>query len=110
MRARWIRLLGIAGTMLTAVALSAPAQAAGSAETGKDLYNTYCVICHGPNMVNSGARAFDLRKFPLGARARFIRSVKDGKKGRNEMPAWGDILTAEEISHLWAYTKTRGKM
>ncbi len=110
MRARWIRLLGIGATMLAITALPLSAQGAGSAETGKELYNTYCVICHGPNMVNSGARAFDLRKFPLGARARFIRSVKDGKKGQNEMPAWGDILTAEEISHLWAYTKTRGKM
>mgnify|MGYP000082497457 FL=1 len=110
MRARWIRLLGIGAAMLVTTVFPLSAQAAGSVETGKELYNTYCVICHGPNMVNSGARAFDLRKFPLGARARFVKSVKDGKKGQNEMPAWGDILTAEEISHLWAYTKTRGKM
>jgi len=110
MRARWIKRLCLGWSMLALTAAMVPAAAAGSAETGRELYNTYCVICHGPNMVNSGARAFDLRKFPLGARSRFIKSVKDGKKGRNEMPAWGDILSAEEIDHLWAYTKTRGKL
>lgn len=110
MRARWIKRLCLGMSMLVMTAAMTPAAAAGSAETGRELYNTYCVICHGPNMVNSGARAFDLRKFPLGARARFIKSVKDGKKGRNEMPAWGDVLSREEIDHLWAYTKTRGKL
>lgn len=77
--------------------------------SGKELYNTYCVICHGPNMVNPGMRAYDLRKFPLNDFPRFEKSVKQGKRGQNEMPAWGDILSDEEIDHLWAYVKTRGK-
>ena len=88
----------------------ATASAAGSWEAGQALDKAFCVICHGPNMVNSGAGAFDLSKVRLGARSRFIKSVKDGKKGRNEVPAWGDILSAGEIDHLWAYTKTRGKL
>lgn len=85
--------------------LASPAQSA-SAGKGKEVYNTYCLICHGANMVNTGARAYDLRKFPLNAKSRFVTVVK---KGKRQMPAWGDVLTGEQVEDLWAYVKTRGK-
>ena len=57
-------------------------------------------------MVNPGTSSFDLRKFPQDDRARFVESVMHGK---NTMPAWGDILTPDEIEALWAYVRTGGK-
>lgn len=100
-----VRILAAALTA-TAIALTVNQVQAASAHKGKSVYNTYCVICHGANMVNTGARASDLRKFPLNAKGRFVHSVKKGKK---EMPAWGDVLSGPQIDDLWAYVKTRGK-
>ena len=77
-----------------------------AAAKGKRVYLTYCAICHGANMRNAATRSFDLRKFPVDQRARFEKSVKTGKK---DMPAWGDVLDAEQLDTLWAYIGTRGK-
>ncbi|MBL4907042.1 MAG: cytochrome c [Sneathiella sp.] len=89
---------------------NAPVQATESKDqaqkAGKEHYNSYCISCHGINMVNIGTRSFDLRKFPLNDRARFVKSVKDGKKS---MPAWKDVLGDDAIRQLWEYVKTRGK-
>jgi len=76
-------------------------------QKGKALYVEYCFHCHGLNMVNPGTVAYDLRQFPHGDKARFVTSVKQGKN--NRMPAWGDVLTAEEIDEVWAYVLTGGK-
>ena len=50
-------------------------------------------------MVNHGF-AFDLRKFPLDDKARFVHSVTHGKRA---MPAWGHLLEKKQIDLLWAY-------
>ena len=68
---------------------------------GAQLYAHHCSHCHGFSMVNSGAIAFDLRKFPHDDKARFVNSVTNGKNGR--MPPWGDLLSREDIDKLWAY-------
>jgi mono/diheme cytochrome c family protein len=73
---------------------------------GRDLYAQLCSHCHGLRMVNPGNSSFDLRKFPHEDRARFVNSVT---KGKNTMPAWGDMLKPEEIDALWAYVRTGGK-
>jgi mono/diheme cytochrome c family protein len=44
--------------------------------------------------------AFDLRTFPHDQHSRFVNSVT---KGKNSMPAWGDLLKPVEIEALWAY-------
>ena len=56
-------------------------------------------------MVNAGTSSFDLRKFPHVDQARFVNSVT---RGKNTMPAWGDMLQPDEISALWAYVVTGG--
>lgn len=89
------------------VPVSATADDKAAALAGKELYHAYCVICHGPNMNNPGNRSFDLRKFPLEQRSRFMTSVRKGKK---EMPAWGDVFSPEELDKLWAYMQTRGRI
>jgi len=84
-----------------AQATPSPAPAA----QGKALYTQLCSHCHGVNMVNAGTSSFDLRKFPHDDKARFVNSVTHGK---NTMPAWGDMLQADEIEVLWAYVLTGG--
>ena len=70
-----------------------------------DVFDTYCSRCHGKEMVTGGSASYDLRKFPKDAEDRFYNSVTTGHV---DMPAWGDILTPEEIDLLWLYVKTRG--
>jgi mono/diheme cytochrome c family protein len=91
----------------TQTAVAEPEQGeAEMAAKGKALYAHHCWHCHGPNMVNPGTIAFDLRNFPHDDKARFVHSVTTGKNGR--MPAWGDLLSASDIEQLWAYVKTGG--
>lgn len=71
---------------------------------GQELYAHHCSHCHGFNMVNSGAIAFDLRKFPHDDKNRFVNSVTNGKN--NRMPPWGDLLSKDEIDSLWAYVSS----
>jgi mono/diheme cytochrome c family protein len=71
---------------------------------GQHLYEHNCSHCHGPNMVNPGTIAFDLRKFPHNDKDRFVDSVTNGKNGR--MPPWGDLLTAADLDRLWAYVSS----
>ena len=67
--------------------------------TGAEIYARNCSPCHGPRMQDPES-AFDLRKFPPGEHDRFVRSVTNGK---NQMPAWGDMLKGDDIEALWAY-------
>ena len=53
-------------------------------EAGKNVYNNYCLVCHGDRLVSSG-QVFDLRRLTAGERARFDNSVRNGK---NLMPPW----------------------
>ncbi len=69
-------------------------------EQGRRLYKQFCQRCHGPNMVTSNPSTYDLRKFPPNARDRFVLSIV---KGKGTMPSWGDILSQEEITDLYAY-------
>lgn len=67
---------------------------------GAAIYAQNCSPCHGPRMLDPQG-AFDLRTFPRDDKPRYITSVT---KGKNQMPPWGGLLSAEEIEALWAYT------
>ncbi|SHK35701.1 Cytochrome c, mono-and diheme variants [Bradyrhizobium lablabi] len=73
-------------------------------DQGKVTFAQKCSHCHGPNMVNAGTIAPDLRKFP-DDKERFFTTVKLGKNGK--MPPWGDLLSDDEIACLWAYMSSR---
>lgn len=96
--------------MLIAQIISSAAQQQGSdsdqalIDEGKHAFAEKCSHCHGPNMVNSGTITPDLRKFP-DDKSRFVTTVKLGKNGR--MPPWGDLLSDDEITALWAYISSR---
>lgn len=68
-------------------------------ELGRKIYTSYCTRCHGVNLVMA-VGSFDLRQFPEGDKARFVRSVS---KGVRAMPAWEATVKPEEIDALWDY-------
>jgi mono/diheme cytochrome c family protein len=78
----------------------------GQIDLGKATFAAKCSHCHGPNMVNAGTITPDLRRFP-DDRERFVTTVKSGKNGK--MPPWGDILSEDDITHLWAYISSQRK-
>ena len=75
-------------------------------DQGRQVYDDYCVSCHGRDMVNSGGATFDLRKFPKDDFARFRKAVLDGKPPA--MPAWRDRLGDDDLKLLWAYVRSGG--
>ncbi len=66
---------------------------------GAVIYSQNCSPCHGPRMLDPQG-AFDLRSFPKNEQSRFLTSVS---KGKNQMPPWGGLLSAQDIESLWAY-------
>lgn len=68
---------------------------------GETVYDTRCAICHGDDLVNTG-QTFDLRRLRADERPRFENSVRNGK---NQMPPWKDILSDQDIDHLWHYIR-----
>jgi cytochrome c55X len=105
----------LAAVTVLSVALAATVRAAdeenGSPvevqiDHGKSTYASKCSHCHGPNMMNSGTITPDLRSFP-DDKMRFVTTVKNGKN--NRMPPWGDILSDDEITDLWAFISSRRK-
>ena len=70
-------------------------------EAGETVYNTYCGVCHGDNLVSTGQFP-NLRRLTADDRARFDNSVRNGK---NQMPPWKGVLTDEEIDQVWSYIR-----
>ena len=78
---------------------------ADQVKKGAGIYAQNCAPCHGPRM-KSPEVPVDLRKFPSGEKSRFLVSVA---KGKNQMPPWGGLLSAEDIEALWAYVMAEEK-
>lgn len=91
-------LLAVAGA--TAAQTPTPPMTAPSVAEGRRAYTSYCVRCHGINLVVGSSAFFDLRTFPAGDKARFVRSVT---KGLRAMPAWEGIVKPEELESIWLY-------
>ena len=97
-----IRLL-LSVAMLFGGSAAQPANAQDQAKiaAGERTFSEYCSTCHGDNLINSG-QTFDLRRLKAGDRQRFENSVFNGK---NQMPPWRGVLTAEQIDTLWNYIR-----
>lgn len=95
---------GVAGAVLAAVFTVARADTEDVSpdriKKGSSIYSQNCSPCHGPRMLDPQG-AFDLRTFPRDQKNRFLTSVS---KGKNQMPPWGGLLSADDIEALWAYT------
>lgn len=103
-----LRILSTA--FLLASVLPAAAQQKGDPAKGKEVYDQ-CAVCHsattdekkiGPSLKG----LFKKAKMTNGQKPTEanVRAIID--KGKGTMPAFGDVLTAEEKDHLLAYLKT----
>jgi mono/diheme cytochrome c family protein len=76
---------------------------------GRSWFRATCSVCHGGRADGAGERGqgADLRVFSKGFR-RFVETVKNGKDtGRTmKMPAWGRVLSEEQIYQIGAYLET----
>src|SRR5882762_10826346 len=76
---------------------------------GRSWYRGVCAVCHGGRADGAGERGqgADLRVFSKGFR-RFVETVKNGKDtGRTmKMPAWGRVLSEQQIYQIGAYLET----
>jgi mono/diheme cytochrome c family protein len=97
--------LAFAATLLAASSARAADPTPEQIDQGRGVYEEFCSMCHGRDMVNAGGFAFDLRKFPKDDFDRFRNSVLNGKGG---MPAWRDKLADDEVTQLWAYVRGGG--
>jgi mono/diheme cytochrome c family protein len=79
---------------------------ADDAELGREVYDDFCVSCHGRDMVAPGGVTFDLRKFPKGDFERFRNAVLNGKPPA--MPPWRDKISDDDLKLLWAYVRSGG--
>lgn len=90
---------------LIAVAALLPFAESAHAQTpvaaGEQIYAEKCSECHGPRLRNPGT-SFDLKKLKADERARFEKSVLDGK---GQMPPWRGALSEEQIGQIWAYIR-----
>ena len=82
---------------------SAPDQA--NVNEGKEIYEKYCVACHGKNgeLALNGAKKFPESTLGVEERVLVISN------GRNMMTPFKEILTKEEIDAVAAYTMILSK-
>jgi mono/diheme cytochrome c family protein len=89
-----------------------PTGADGDAAQGALLYAQNCVDCHGANGGGDGPRAYFIFPKPRNfndpatqeylSRANLYNGIKYGVVGK-EMPAWGKVLSDEQIADLTEY-------
>jgi mono/diheme cytochrome c family protein len=70
-------------------------------DAGETVYNTYCAVCHGDNLVSTGQFP-NLRRLTANDREKFDTTMRNG---RNQMPPWKDVLSDGDIDGLWAYIR-----
>ncbi|MFT5656646.1 MAG: quinohemoprotein ethanol dehydrogenase [Arenicella sp.] len=71
-------------------------------ELGRGLYDMYCVVCHGGNVISAGLIP-DLRYRIADLSSAWQSIVFDGALAPNGMPAWKDYMTVEEVGLIKAY-------
>jgi mono/diheme cytochrome c family protein len=76
-------------------------------EQGRQLYATYCAVCHGSGGRGDGPVAFMLRTPPADLTSRRLVLMKDGsiygtiRNGTEIMPSYGDALAPLERWRIW---------
>ena len=81
-----------------------PAKAdAKSIEAGKKVYDTYCVLCHGPQGDGKGASSRTLTVVPADLTDQALMKQSDGSlawkilTGKGPMPSWAPVLAEDQI-------------
>lgn len=82
---------------------------------GQQLYNTYCVSCHGEDLNGQGRvsalldpypRDFSKYQFVVSYEDRFKESILNGVAG-TAMPGWKNVLSEKEIDRLIQFIEDR---
>ncbi len=81
---------------------------AADVEAGRELYAAKCFICHGFDVVNSGATP-DLRRSTTATHESFADIVLGGIREPLGMPAFDDVLNAEDVRRIQAYVLARAR-
>ena len=81
----------------------------GNLAAGRDFYMGNCFTCHGVNGDGQGPRAYFIRPKPANFfdekyqqgfnREAIFTAIRDGKLG-TEMPAWGKVLSDQQIADI----------
>jgi quinohemoprotein ethanol dehydrogenase len=78
------------------------AASADSVEQGREVYNTFCIFCHGGNAVSSGLVP-DLRYRISALDTSWQSIVMDGALKTNGMPAWDKFISRAEADAIKSY-------
>ncbi len=76
--------------------------------TGQEIYDRYCVVCHGER--GEGVAGYTPGLKPIlqsRSEAELRQTIKEGKPG-TEMPAWGMLLNREEIEGVLQFLRGWG--
>jgi cytochrome c oxidase cbb3-type subunit 3 len=87
------------------------------ASTGRQLFNSYCFLCHGTSGTGDGNLAAkmgisdvvaDLTASKYGAMSsiELAERIAGYKRGASMMPAWKEVLDARQISQIASYVQT----
>jgi mono/diheme cytochrome c family protein len=80
---------------------------AATIREGSVLYETFCLVCHGVNVVAGPTR--DLRYSSEAVHHAFESIVLHGTMEGLGMPSFGDLLTAEQVRAIQAYVLFRAE-
>jgi cytochrome c oxidase cbb3-type subunit 3 len=78
--------------------------------TARGIYNRECSVCHGPDAAGQAATFPDLTDTEWqwgGSPERIEASIRHGR--RSTMPAWGNILSADQVDQLIQYIRGFGE-
>jgi len=74
---------------------------------GQQLFQTYCVVCHGANLEGGiGPSFIDDEWIHGGSPEDIIRTITNGVPDKG-MVSWGPVLGAESINHVAAYVVSK---
>ena len=100
----------------TAPATDTGAVAADPIAHGKQIYLARCALCHGPEGKGDGPAAAGLNPKPRNhTDGTYMRSRTDDQllevihNGKGGMPAWGSVLSEQEIHDVLKYVRTLAK-
>lgn len=86
----------------------ATAAASGNVDAGKEIFNSTCAHCHGPDGVVAD-RKINLRrlheKYGDEMEKVYYATVTDGRPAKG-MPAWKEVYKAQDFDNILAYLKT----
>ena len=106
-RTNWLALsLALAWMAASAVA----AEGDGDVATGKELSETKCAVCHNfdstEKKIGPGLKGIKDGKLPSGKETTYKNIMDNLNQGGGGMPAFENLLTAEEKDHITAYMLT----